>query len=1242
MSYYFRIHKGADDQAPETGWNETGIIKDNNTGIQSIDDTIDQIPASGKVGTSIPTPLARIYLFNTAFEALKDGGIKNKTYEQLVSDCLDLLQFLFEKGNDPEFKFYDLNIAATIKRLKDSNNHGDQILADSLELSIGQNSLFSTSLFIIEYKGIVLGGTSPFTMVYTSPNLRREISSKGLATEFSSNQKQEFFSHKICPIDQRPKEFKAYLQQLYNKVTSSDSIANADKQPFFMYITKKLKLADKIANFDESYPAVKTQTGASVSTLYANISYNNAPVNMDNSDFLMKPTVHCDRPPLVLPANFVPSQSQSWIYTDSPWNENTRIIDTDCNTPVEKRKLPKNGLDSSHESSIQYPWLSNCDFFNDNLIDLGYVINTDKFLYPACNYDITFLLPIKKLYFDYFTIDDLKKYLTISRANARVDENKRTTYEEVSFSLIIPLKSAKGQIVLERTYRKNSPEYGIISMPNPIGMGIFPFYKITNGADAVREKVADTVGDGDCTSNTEDTVRNIDTPMDEGGSIGIADAVVKDSEEGNDYCKVKNEYSIYLFCKPSSNSTVKKPSLKFYNCERKCEILSPSRERTRNAAGASIIYSIRPDQARSGDAGLTTFDYIELNDLTQGMDKAILVPLFISKESHSNLEKKAVFAIDFGTSNTHVSYWDYESSKPRPLEITPGMQQMVLLSKPVLDKNNILQYRSKEALRRASDMDDFLREFVPPIIGNERLNKGVSFPIKTATLQGKKPLGKAELFGNVNIGFDVDNEEVALTDDFIYKTNLKWALQENRSNDDARIRVRMFCEETLWLLKNLLVLKGYSNSGITVRYFYPESMMQDDKDMFDKVWRSTCKDVFARSGFCYEESDVKSISESVAPYYSLLRRDGDLLNYNSINIDIGGGTTDIFFFDRGMDEGMLAQGFDSSIYFAANDIWGQTCPYVDNPKNGFVQFMKDRIPSLIGKRNDLVKLYDNFNAKNDPASLSGFFFKHDGFKFGDSIKNVKPFKFLLFLHYASIIYYITDMIKCIRNKGLSPFSFPKVMTFTGKGSEYLKLITPNSGYITTLTQALFDSFGIPKEELSGFKVQYPDNPKTLTADGGVYSCMATEVKKEFVEEKGVSYDNNDQSKQCVYKKISKYLLGFDTVGDCDICIDDISKNTLEFKQRIMAKFKNFVDCVFEHNNLRIIANEIGIGINPEYKEMVVDRAIDSLNKQLYRFLAEREDKKHESLDGTLFFLTLKNSIIDLSYKFYEGLSNGKN
>lgn len=383
MAYYFRIHKGTEAQNSSTGWNKTDIIRDDNTGIQSIDDTIDQIPASGKVGTSIPTPLARIYLFNTAFEALKDVGVKNKTYEQLVSDCLDLLQFLFEKGNDPDLRFYDININAVAQKMKDSRFEGDKVLADSLELAVSGNKNFECDLFVIEYKGMVIGGTSPFTMVYTSPNIRREIMSRGLSEDFMSNRKIELFGRTITEIKGRPKEFKEYLQQLYNHVTCNANNVGAEKLPFFMYIVKKLGTCGHIENYTEIYPAITTSTGSVVSNIYSELSYDNAPFDASGSDFLMNPTLSCDRPPLVIPKVFVPSQSQIWTYVDSQWNENTRINDADCCTDVKNRKLPKNGGDSSHESSIQYPWVSNCDFFNDNLIDLGYNVNTDKFFYPT-------------------------------------------------------------------------------------------------------------------------------------------------------------------------------------------------------------------------------------------------------------------------------------------------------------------------------------------------------------------------------------------------------------------------------------------------------------------------------------------------------------------------------------------------------------------------------------------------------------------------------------------------------------------------------------------------------------------------------------------------------------------------------------------------------------------------------------------------------------------------------------------
>ena len=564
MAYYFRIHKGTEAQNSSTGWNKTDIIRDDNTGIQSIDDTIDQIPASGKVGTSIPTPLARIYLFNTAFEALKDVGVKNKTYEQLVSDCLDLLQFLFEKGNDPDLRFYDININAVAQKMKDSRFEGDKVLADSLELAVSGNKNFECDLFVIEYKGMVIGGTSPFTMVYTSPNIRREIMSLGLSLDFMSNQKIELFGRTITKIEDRPKEFKEYLQQLYNHVTCNANNVGAEKLPFFMYIVKKLGTCGHIENYTEIYPAITTSTGSVVSNIYSELSYDNAPFDASGSDFLMNPTLSCDRPPLVLPKVFVPSQSQIWTYVDSQWNENTRINDADCCTDVKNRKLPKNGGDSSHESSIQYPWVSNCDFFNDNLIDLGYNVNTDRFFYPTYpgENDFTFFLPIKREYFKYFTIEDLKKNLSIKNMIVDTDAGVPTKRElkSISFSLTIPLKSSKGSISLERTYVRNGEDYSIIKMLNPIGLGVFPFYKIINGKDAVR----------------------------------------KSGYSSEYYCNVKNEYSIYLFNRPDIDKTVKKPSLKFYNCDNQVDILAIEVERTRNAAGVSTIYNIRPDSARVG------------------------------------------------------------------------------------------------------------------------------------------------------------------------------------------------------------------------------------------------------------------------------------------------------------------------------------------------------------------------------------------------------------------------------------------------------------------------------------------------------------------------------------------------------------------------------------------------------------------------------------------------------------------
>ena len=123
----------------------------------------------------------------------------------------------------------------------------------------------------------------------------------------------------------------------------------------------------------------------------------------------------------------------------------------------------------------------------------------------------------------------------------------------------------------------------------------------------------------------------------------------------------------------------------------------------------------------------------------------------------------------------------------------------------------------------------------------------------------------------------------------------------------------------------------------------------------------------------------------------------------------------------------------------------------------------------------------------------------------------------------------------------------------------------------------------------------------------------------------------------VLKRVTKLFKDKDSKDN-----KDIKDNNVDYKERIMTKFKEFIDCVFDNNKLNVISKSIGIEIIPTYKEVVIDCARNSLDKHLYRFLEERKDNEYMTLDGTLFFLTLKNSIIDLSYKLYESMSNGKN
>ncbi len=1188
MAYFFRIHTGAETNADRADWHRTSLIKNDKTGIQSILDAVDQLPSSGKIGTSIPTPFARIYLFNAAFQAVvnsRNSGKCSKSYEQLVSDCLDLMQFLFEKGNDQDLKLYDINIKNLVTALHHSPYEQEKVLGDSLEIE-SKGEFANKSIMLIEYKGILLGGTSPFTIVYTSPNLRREIRTRSLEAEFTSNDKKPFWSGQNLDLTQRNAEFRIYMTRLFDRYTNPE-VGNL---PFFQYLADNRVECEHLseAQYNLLYPVISNASGTLKTDICA-ISYNDAPADMRNSDFLMRPTKACATPPLVLPAIFTGTAGDRWTYVDSEWDPQTRIIDADCSSEIASRRLPKNGADSSHESSIKYPWVSNCDFFYDNLLDLGYEINTEKFYAPAFvengkEKQFPFLLPIKETWFRYFTVKDLEQNLRIVS----------WTDDSIMFELSVPLVSNKGRISLKREYRMSGGDYKWIRMRQPVDIGVFPFYRIENSKDALKPDPHDST---------------------------------------------RNEYSVYLYDSAGSARNSKyAPSLKFLNVEGDGvrTVVADSSVRTSNAAGKSTVYNIRYDEQRQNDAELTRFDIIEFSALDAESDGAIAIPRFRLVHSHGDSDRTGIFAIDFGTSNTHISFWDYEKRCARPFEITPEEQQMVLLNRPVKDDNQVVQYRLPKAFGRAARFNEFLREFVPQVIGNVGLEKGVSYPVKTAFLDNPRTIELRKLFISGNIGYDIDNEDVALTQEFNYRTNLKWALQENRDDVNARTRVELYCEQTLWMIKNLLVIRGYSNRNVKIMYFYPESMLEDDKDMFKNAWNKAKRNVFLNCGFTCEE--ISPEPEAIVPFYSLLKQNGDIYAYNSVNVDIGGGTTDIFFFDRGMDNGH-EQGFDTSIFFAANDLWGVSFPSGDH--NGFVEYMESQVDKITGQ-DDLKKLYRNFIEKQNKASLASFFFKHSGFDFGTKIKNRKEFRYILLIHYASIIYYIKDMVDDIRKTDAS-VAFPRFLTFTGKGSEYVKLLTPEESNITLLTQCLFSAFGVPQEEFRSLKVMYPDNPKTLTADGGVYRCQTdSKLQISFKKADDIFFGEDQNSEKVgTYRNISSELVGFEKDDTESITIGDISDNGQLYKKRIMENFEHFLDAVFNDELVRKCTQKIGIEIIPAYRQDTLDEAAKSLDQHLKRFCQERKGHETDKLSDSLFFLTLKNALIELSNRFYSKMKNNQ-
>lgn len=488
MGYVFRIHDAKHNGAAQPknaadvkDWTETNYI--DKTFLPNI-----ALGMTGdEMGTSIPSMFARLFYFQSAFKALNGSRITAledvNHNTRVVSECLDLLELLYQHGNDGHLVIRHWDAAQQERELLNSTQNEHKRFADVISSTVAKNDLFN-EIFIFYWKyrdsqlneiETVIGGTSPLTLVFTSPNLKRQPFIGQLrrldgTPMFDDNHVKSLTMRDNCfkrmlyasyiehyqKFQSNAQEFNAYLRTCWN-----------NDQNFFQSLTN-VTAGVVLGN---QYPAIKIQSDAG----NKNVTAGGIPLyyglpDISKSGYLIKPTKTIDgNRPLVLNSEGI---NDAVYMNTSRWNSSCKIDDTVRLMSLTDRVLPGG-------TGFKYPYLIWSDFLEDKIIKVAAdKIDSNKFVTASGNDSCYFLLPLKKEFFNYFHVNDINKVVghvgnkdlhlleVVSRGNNRIEA-----------LLHVPVEHNGGSIIeLKRIYCDDD----IVDLSNKssIVLGFFPFYKV--------------------------------------------------------------------------------------------------------------------------------------------------------------------------------------------------------------------------------------------------------------------------------------------------------------------------------------------------------------------------------------------------------------------------------------------------------------------------------------------------------------------------------------------------------------------------------------------------------------------------------------------------------------------------------------------------------------------------------------------------------------------------------------------
>lgn len=1055
-----------------------------------------------KPASSIPSIFARMIFFRMAF-----GGIEPSkyvlqandpisVYNRAISQCFDLLEIVFNKQRGLKIECFDF--AQQIHVLMGDGNSGNpsnqkhRDFAESLKKQKDKFLRDVDCIYLFYFNNELMGGTSKYSMVFTSPN-------------WDSGKP-------VRSLLERDLEFRKFVYKYaraYNRTSNWGN--NADEHEFYEYIrncfhseepTVQELVPDPytIDDLKNDYPILELPVNDLNTRIFTH-QYDgtrfflyNRPQNQFISDFFIRSTIHPnvdrDHTPLVL------AEGQYYgmkYYDQEMWKSSITVsqVEHDPNNPDEKNDLPDC-------NAYTHPYLTEIDFLEENLLALPFEINTEEF-YGGISLDDDYsaMIPVKPVFFQYFTREDL---------NGMMEWNQKAK----ELVLSIPVCNVQGQPTGEVVFRKRYSESNVCYLKEKdekdvkLSLGIFPLLKAKS--------------------------------------------------------PITNDYWIRFGM--DSEANYQDVKLHFYNMGSETKLLYQGLER-------------RDTASKSWHQNVKDFDYVQIElpevDGKHQKVRAIVVPKFDAHPINNTGNHQYTYAVDFGTTNTHIAF-SVDGGEAESFKDNEIKQQVAYL-----DKFEDANEGNLEMLQA--------REFIPHI-GTR--NNNYSFPIRTVVnSNGTVNIAdRSVLFTKTSIGFRYPNEKIQNSQ---YHTDLKWKYLTDSTLAVNNLNVNAYFEEIMRMIKTHWLLQTVDHSQLPeIVLTYPLAGINGLGRM-RTGWNDAYFTVFGVNG------NIRDMAESLAPCIKKIRFAQANETTGILNIDIGGGSTDIQYYSNSL-AGELSH-YDS-IKFAGDDLWGignenisEVPRAVGVTSNRFTQLADSRLGQAairIGGESLVYKAIQLFDCKekvnmllrdgnHNLANLLG--------DFKDS--NTRVCRLHLFLHYSAIIYHVAKWMQT------NQLPFPETLSLTGLGSLYVNLLFSTNAELSSFTKSLLETFYSGSTAPNEFVVQFEPNPKNVTAEGATMSMgtMQTPVHNSY----------------CGYAGNRKVLL---------MDIGSVKTETLD-------SFNEFLDG-FETCSSKA-GNVVPSLINSE-KTNLKGWADKSFEKIATAYKKEHKNNPQDALEESSFVWTLKDSL----------------